>query len=155
MLFRSGGGAGPAGHRGSADGGVQADGVLPTAVTAGAVGAVHPGAVPRAHVAQQTVTRSQCQFGNRVGQSHDAIFRTPSHYQCTAAVLQQFLEHDQLTVLDVQGFPIRRSWYVVYPAGKRLSVVAKTFFDYLKQEAFTIQEELSGPPPRAGKKKPR
>ena len=23
------------------------------------------------------------------------------------------------------------------------------------QEAFTIQEELSGPPPRAGKKKPR
>lgn len=63
--------------------------------------------------------------------------------------------HDQLAVLDIQGFPIRRSWYVVYPAGKRLSVVAKTFFDYLRQEAFTIQEELSGPPPRAGKKKPR
>lgn len=63
--------------------------------------------------------------------------------------------HDQLAVLDIQGFPIRRSWYVVYPAGKRLSVVAQTFFDYLKQEAFTIQEELAGPPPRAGKKKPR
>ena len=56
--------------------------------------------------------------------------------------------HDRLAVLDVQGFPLRRSWYVVYPAGKRLSVVAQTFFDYLKQEAFTIQEELSGP--RAG-----
>jgi DNA-binding transcriptional LysR family regulator len=61
----------------------------------------------------------------------------------------------QLAVLDVQGFPIRRSWYMVYPAGKRLSVVAQTFFEYLKHEAFTIQEELSGPPPRAGKKKPR
>ncbi len=56
---------------------------------------------------------------------------------------------DQLAVLDVQGFPIRCSWYVVYPAGKKLSVVAQTFFEYLKQEAFTIQEELSGPPNRA------
>ena len=63
--------------------------------------------------------------------------------------------HDRLAVLDVQGFPIRRSWYVVYPAGKRLSVVAQTFFDYLKREAFTIQEELAAPPPRKTHKKPR
>jgi DNA-binding transcriptional LysR family regulator len=49
---------------------------------------------------------------------------------------------DRLAVLDVQGFPIRRSWYVVYPAGKRLSVVAQTFFEYLRQEAFTIQDEM-------------
>ncbi len=57
--------------------------------------------------------------------------------------------HDRLAVLDVKGFPIRRSWYVVYPAGKKLSVVAKTFFEYLQQEASTIQEELSVPPLRA------
>jgi DNA-binding transcriptional LysR family regulator len=53
---------------------------------------------------------------------------------------------DRLAVLDVEGFPIRRSWYVVYPAGKRLSIVAQTFFDYLKEEAGTIQEELLAPP---------
>jgi DNA-binding transcriptional LysR family regulator len=53
--------------------------------------------------------------------------------------------HDRLAVLDVQGFPIRRSWYAVYPEGKKLSVVAQTFFEYLKQEAFSIQEELLGP----------
>ena len=63
--------------------------------------------------------------------------------------------HDRLAVLDVRGFPIRRSWYVVYPAGKRLSVVAQTFFEYLKREAFTIQEELAGPPLRQAQKKPR
>lgn len=52
---------------------------------------------------------------------------------------------EQLVVLDVEGFPIRRSWYVVYPRGKKLSVVAQTFFDYLRAEAATIQEELMTP----------
>ena len=39
----------------------------------------------------------------------------------------------QLTILDVAGFPIERQWYVAYPAGKQLSIVARTFLDYLKQ----------------------
>jgi hypothetical protein len=33
----------------------------------------------------------------------------------------------------VVGFPIERQWYVAYPAGKQLSIVARTFLDYLKQ----------------------
>jgi DNA-binding transcriptional LysR family regulator len=40
----------------------------------------------------------------------------------------------QLAVLDVEGFPIERSWFVVYPRGKQLSVVAQTFFEFLKTE---------------------
>jgi len=39
----------------------------------------------------------------------------------------------ELGVLDVAGFPIQRQWYVAYPAGKQLSIVARTFLDYLKQ----------------------
>ncbi len=39
----------------------------------------------------------------------------------------------QLAILDVTGFPIERQWYVAYPAGKQLSIVARTFLDYLKQ----------------------
>jgi DNA-binding transcriptional LysR family regulator len=39
----------------------------------------------------------------------------------------------QLAVLDVEGFPIVRHWYVAHPRGKQLSVVARTFLDYLKQ----------------------
>lgn len=38
----------------------------------------------------------------------------------------------QLTILDVEQFPIVRHWYVAYPAGKQLSVVARTFLDFLK-----------------------
>jgi hypothetical protein len=34
-------------------------------------------------------------------------------------------------VLDVEGFPILRHWYAVYPAGRQLSVVARAFLDYL------------------------
>ena len=41
----------------------------------------------------------------------------------------------QLTVLDVEGFPIMLAWYAVYPGNKQLSVVAQAFFEYLKTEA--------------------
>jgi DNA-binding transcriptional LysR family regulator len=41
----------------------------------------------------------------------------------------------ELTVLDVQNFPIKRRWYVACLAGKKLSVIAETFFDYLLEES--------------------
>ena len=62
--------------------------------------------------------------------------------------------HERLSVLDVEGFPLRRSWYVVYPAGKQLSVVARTFFEYLKQEAFSIQEEVLAPATKKNRRRP-
>ena len=39
----------------------------------------------------------------------------------------------QLTVLDVQNFPIDRHWYYAYPSGKQLSIVAQAFLEYLQQ----------------------
>lgn len=50
--------------------------------------------------------------------------------------------HERLALLDVQGFPDEGSWYVVCPSGKKLSVIAQTFFDYLKEEAVVIHNEL-------------
>ncbi len=41
----------------------------------------------------------------------------------------------ELTVLDVEHFPIKRRWYVAYLGGKKLSVVAQAFLDYLLQES--------------------
>ncbi len=38
----------------------------------------------------------------------------------------------EVAVLDVEGFPIKRSWYVVRPRGKQLSVVANAFLDFLR-----------------------
>lgn len=37
----------------------------------------------------------------------------------------------ELTVLDIDHFPIKRRWYVANLGGKQLSVVAQTFLDYL------------------------
>ena len=37
----------------------------------------------------------------------------------------------QFAVLDVQGFPILRHWYAIYPAGRQLSVATRAFLDYL------------------------
>lgn len=38
-----------------------------------------------------------------------------------------------LQPLDVAGFPLRRQWYVAYPAGKHLSAVAEAFLEHLIQ----------------------
>lgn len=46
----------------------------------------------------------------------------------------------QLTILDVEDFPIQRYWYVVYPTGKQLSVIARTFFEYLLNEGKEIAQ---------------
>jgi LysR family transcriptional regulator, low CO2-responsive transcriptional regulator len=48
-------------------------------------------------------------------------------------------ESGPLAILDVEHFPIHRHWYVVYPTGKQLSVVARTFFEYMQNEG---QKEL-------------
>lgn len=40
----------------------------------------------------------------------------------------------ELTVLDVEYFPIKLRWYVAYLGGKQMSVVAQAFLDYLLQE---------------------
>lgn len=40
-----------------------------------------------------------------------------------------------IIILDVQHFPIKRTWYMVYPAGKQLSIVARAYFDYLLEAA--------------------
>ena len=52
------------------------------------------------------------------------------------------LERDvnKLTVLDVQGFPLKRRWYAVHLKGKKLSLVAQTFLDYILEESHKMPE---------------
>ena len=44
----------------------------------------------------------------------------------------------ELTVLNVEHFPIRRRWYLSYLSGKQLSIIAQTFLDYLLAESKNI-----------------
>ena len=41
----------------------------------------------------------------------------------------------ELAVLDFQHFPIKRRWFVSYLSGKKLSVIAEAFLDYLLEES--------------------
>lgn len=48
---------------------------------------------------------------------------------------------EAVTVLDVLGFPIRRSWYVVRPRHKQMSVVARTFLDFLREHVRLLEPQ--------------
>jgi DNA-binding transcriptional LysR family regulator len=47
----------------------------------------------------------------------------------------------QFSILDAQHFPIKRTWYIVHPSGKQLSIVARTYYEYLLEAAKRIVEE--------------
>lgn len=47
---------------------------------------------------------------------------------------------EDLVLLDVDGFPIRRHWYIAYPKDKQPSVVAQAFLDFLREESKLLGE---------------
>lgn len=46
---------------------------------------------------------------------------------------------EDLVILDVEGFPVVRSWYLVRPRGKQLSLVTSTFLDFLRANIALIR----------------
>jgi DNA-binding transcriptional LysR family regulator len=52
--------------------------------------------------------------------------------------VQAELISGQLCVLDVQGFPLRRQWYLVQREGKRLSPAAQAFAQFTLSEAARV-----------------
>jgi len=48
-----------------------------------------------------------------------------------------------LAILDAEEFPIEKMWYVVYPAGKQLSIIATAFFDYLMTDGKVVAEQTA------------
>ncbi len=53
------------------------------------------------------------------------------------------LETGRLVVLDVEGFPDRRQWYLVYRRGKRLSPAARAFREFVLNEAAALAQPQS------------
>ncbi|MBE9032229.1 LysR family transcriptional regulator [filamentous cyanobacterium LEGE 11480] len=51
--------------------------------------------------------------------------------------------NSQLAILDVEGFPIKRHWYVVHTTGKHLSAIAQAFYEYLMNEGKQVAEETA------------
>ena len=49
-----------------------------------------------------------------------------------------------VAILDVEGFPIMRRWYMVYPKGKELSLVARTFLDFAIEYESKFTDRMGG-----------
>jgi DNA-binding transcriptional LysR family regulator len=47
-----------------------------------------------------------------------------------------------VVVLDVEGFPIQRQWYMVHPKGKDLSIVSRAFLEYAIDSEPNIRKRL-------------
>jgi len=47
-----------------------------------------------------------------------------------------------VAILDVEGFPILRNWYIVYPKGKELSLVARTFLEFAISNEPNIRKRM-------------
>ncbi|TFH73646.1 LysR family transcriptional regulator [Gammaproteobacteria bacterium LSUCC0112] len=50
----------------------------------------------------------------------------------------------ELAIPVLEGFPLRRSWSVVYPAGKHPTPVMRAFLDYVKGSMSLLQTSLYG-----------
>lgn len=50
-------------------------------------------------------------------------------------------DSSEFSILDVEHFPIKRTWFIGYPAGKQLSIVAHTYYEYLLEAAKKFVEE--------------
>ncbi|MFP4560185.1 MAG: LysR substrate-binding domain-containing protein [Thiohalorhabdus sp.] len=49
----------------------------------------------------------------------------------------------RLVVLDVAGFPLKRHWYAVHLKEKKLSVVARTFLEFLAAEGGALVQQVA------------
>jgi DNA-binding transcriptional LysR family regulator len=47
-----------------------------------------------------------------------------------------------VAILDVEQFPIHRQWYIVHPKGKELSLVARTFLEFVVSSESRIRERM-------------
>ena len=59
--------------------------------------------------------------------------------------VQAELASGQLCVLDVEGFPLKRQWYLVQREGKRLSPAAQVFADLVLKQASQVLKPQTKP----------
>lgn len=51
------------------------------------------------------------------------------------------LDGNKMSILDVKGFPLRRHWFAVHASDRKLSLVARTFLEFIRDEGGLILHE--------------
>ena len=119
--------------------------------------------IPLARIAQENVIRREPGSGTRQAveklcQAADVELATHMEFDDNEAIKQGVisglgvaylslhslrleLAAEELVVLDVAGFPLRRRWYAVHRKGKRLTNAAQGFLDFLQQEGGRYRSE--------------
>jgi DNA-binding transcriptional LysR family regulator len=54
------------------------------------------------------------------------------------------LRAGRLVLLNARGFPLRWDWHIGYSAQRKLSLLARTFLDYVRKDGRKIVDEISG-----------
>jgi DNA-binding transcriptional LysR family regulator len=52
------------------------------------------------------------------------------------------IDAGEISILDVEGFPINRHWYLAYPKGKVLSIAAEELINLLKLEGKSFSKQV-------------
>jgi hypothetical protein len=60
-----------------------------------------------------------------------------------------------VAVLDVEGFPIMRQWFIVHPRSKELSLVAQEFLQFALAIEPRMRQRIEGMLPKLGQVKSR
>lgn len=60
--------------------------------------------------------------------------------------IQAELKLGQLACLDIEGFPLRRSWCTVHPAAKHPTPVMRAFLEYVQTAMCGLEEQVYGEP---------
>jgi DNA-binding transcriptional LysR family regulator len=50
-----------------------------------------------------------------------------------------------IAVLDVEGFPLQRQWYIGYPSGKQSSLASQVFLDFVRDQGRDIAKSCLSP----------
>lgn len=58
------------------------------------------------------------------------------------ATVINYVEQGELVILDVEGFPIHRHWYLVTSKGKMLSIAAQKLIELLKIEIKSLNKKI-------------
>ena len=99
-------------------------------------------AVQRLFTEHQVSVKTRLELG-----SNEAIKQAIAGGLGISALSKHTLISDagELTILDIQEFPIPRHWYVSYLAGKQLSIIAEAFREYLllNSEKMPLYESLN------------
>jgi len=78
--------------------------------------------------------------------SNEAIKQAVTSGMGISMLSQYALSHEiksaELAILDVIGFPYMDEWHVISPKGKKLSIVAQAFYDYLLSEGRELVQSL-------------